>query len=494
MECSRRFEIMKRKFSPLDLRIKEHPIIEFKRDTPVHFTFEGQRIEAFKGESVAAALFALGVRELSRSVKFGRPRGFFCAIGKCSSCMMRVNQVPNVRTCIVPVEDGMVVERQDIGADLPGSAELETEKERLRAELVVVGGGPAGLSAATSSSKMGIDTVILDENFNVGGQLVKQTHKFFGSREWYAGVRGFEVAKRVLKELKGTDTKLIPRASVLGCYRNKRYVLVAVQDERKLIEIETNNVVVATGAKENMLAFPNNDLPGVCGAGGVQTLMNVYGMKPGNSALIVGAGNVGLILGYQLAQADVDVKMVIEAAPKIGGYLVHASKLRRLGIPILTSHTIKEAHGTKAVKAATIVGLDENWRPIERTEKEVDVDLICLAAGLSPSSELLSQAGCQNRYIADLGGYVALHNRNLETTLEGVYVAGDSSGIEDADAAMIEGKICAAEVAVNSGKAEDKAKGLKKRMFRQLKLLRSSPFSSRVKRGKDKVWALMKEA
>jgi sarcosine oxidase, subunit alpha len=129
-------------------------------------------------------------------------------------------------------------------------------------------------------------------------------------------------------------------------------------------------MIIATGASEKFLGFPNNDLPGIYGAGAVQTLMNVYGVKPGNNVLMVGAGNIGLIVSYQLMQAGVNVEGIVEAAPRIGGYLVHASKIRRMGVPIYTSHTVKEAHGTDTLTGATIIQLDETWQPIPGTEKE----------------------------------------------------------------------------------------------------------------------------
>jgi len=477
----------------MDLRIWRHPILEFRRGRPLRIYLEGKEIKAYEGETVAAALYASGVKVYSRSVKRGRPRGFFCGIGKCSSCLMRVDGIPHTRICITPVRDGMKIEYEEGRGEPPTGEDVKVEREDLNADLLVVGGGPAGLSAAITASKLGLETVVVDENPRPGGQLIKQTHKFFGSKENYAGIRGVEIAEILLRELKGANARWITNASVIGRYEGKGHVLAAVQGGRKLIRIEARAVVVATGAQENMLLFPNNDLPGVYGAGGVQTLMNVYGVKPGNSALIVGAGNVGLIVGYQLIQAGVDVKMVVEAMPKIGGYLVHASKLRRLGVPILTRHSIKEAIGKEHVEGAVITKLDENWNPIEGTEQELEVDLICLAVGLTPSSELLFQAGCRHAYIPELGGQVAIHNRDLRTTLEGMYVAGDASGIEEASTAMMEGRIAGADVALELGAKAEEAEKIKEESHRHLRALRESPFSVRVLKGKKKVWKLWGE-
>ncbi len=206
---------------------------------------------------------------------------------------------------------------------------------------------------------------------------------------------------------------------------------------------------MATGASEKFLIFENNDLPGVMCAGAAQTLMNVYGVKPSEKALIVGAGNVGLIVSYQLIQAGVEVAAIVEAMPRIGGYLVHAAKLRRLGVPIYVSHTIKSAHGTERVEGATIIALDENFNEIPETEKYFEVDLICLAVGLTPYSQLLVQAGCEMAYVPELGGLVPKRTRYQETSLKGVFVAGDVSGIEEASTAMLEGGIAGISAAIN---------------------------------------------
>jgi len=477
----------------LGSRIWKHPILKFERGKPVSIYLNGKKIRAYEGETIVAALYASGVKSYSRSVRYDRPRGFFCGIGKCSSCLMRVNNVPRVRTCITLVEDGMKIEYEKGRGESPVAGEVEVKEEKVDTDLLVIGGGPAGLSATITAANLGVDVFIVDENPQPGGQLIKQTHKFFGSKHNYADIRGIEIARTLLRDLRETNAKWIVNASAIGYYEGKKHLLAVVQDNSKLIEVSADKVVVSTGARENMLLFPNNDLPGIYGAGGVQTLMNVYGIKPGNDALVVGAGNVGLIVGYQLIQAGVNVKMLVEAMPKIGGYVVHAAKLRRLGVPILTRHTIKAASGKDHVEEATIVELNENWQQIEGTEEHVNVDLICLAVGLTPSSELLFQAGCKQAYIPELGGSVAIHNEDLETTLNGMYVAGDVSGIEEADTAMMEGRITGANVAIAVGKDRAKAEKIREESFKHLEALRASPFSERVLKGKKKAWDFWRE-
>jgi sarcosine oxidase subunit alpha len=482
------------------MRITEHPLLEFKRGKKIYFTFDGKKIPAYEGESIAAALHAAGIRVLKRSVLHSRPRGFFCAIGKCASCMMTINGVPNVKTCVTLVKDGLVVRSQ------VGKGRLESREnpqsvpiKKLNIQIAIVGAGPAGLAAAVTAQKYGASVMVIDENPHAGGQLVKQTHKFFGSSRERAGTRGTHIATMLHEEVR--DAVML-QAAVIGYYSDEishptstpeSGHLLALKKDEALIELTAERVIVATGASERMLLFENNDLPGVYGAGAVQTLMNVYGIRPGKRVLMVGAGNVGLIVAYQLLQAGVEVAAVVEALPHIGGYHVHAAKIRRCGVPIYTSTSIKKALGEECVTGAVTVSLDENWNPLPGTEKEYDVDVICLAVGLSPSVELFHQAGCTLTYVPELGGHVPLHDARLETTVQGVYAAGDAAGIGEANTAMMEGKIAALSCLESLGLLTDEAEQERDRAFEELAMLRSGPFGERPRQGKETVFALMEE-
>jgi len=181
----------------------------------------------------------------------------------------------------------------------------------------------------------------------------------------------------------------------------------------------------------------------------------------------------------------------VEALPKIGGYNVHAAKLRRCGVPILTRHSILKAYGEDVLKGATIVKLDENWNPIKGTEKDIEVDVICLAVGLSPSIELLRQIGCSTKYIPELGGNVIIHNKYLETEIEGIYIAGDCSGIGEASTAMLEGKIAGLS-AVLSIRENKKVENSREELIKDLENLREGPFGERPRIGKEKLFKVLK--
>jgi len=200
----------------------------------------------------------------------------------------------------------------------------------------------------------------------------------------------------------------------------------------------------------------------------------------------VSIGNIGLIVGYQLLQAGVEVEALIEALPEIGGYLVHASKLKRLGVPIYTSHTIKNARGEESVEGATIVQIDKNMKPIEGTEKDFAVDLILISVGLSATNRILTQAGCKNMYAHEMGGWIPIHNEHMKTTVEGIYLAGDSGGIAEASTAMLEGKIAAAAIAEEEGCNSNEIELVRKTAFGELSQIRKSEFLKNVEKGKKK--------
>ncbi|MFP4051572.1 MAG: FAD-dependent oxidoreductase [Thermoplasmata archaeon] len=420
-------------------RITEHPVLEFDRGNEFYFDFEGKKVKAYEGETIASALYADGLKKFTESKVLERPRGFFCAIGNCSSCIMSVNGIPHVKTCVTLAKEGMKVERHPGKPKFPeNEAERSKDREEKSIEIAIVGGGPAGLSAAIVAAENGADVHVFDEGDKLGGQLVKQTHQFFGSHEEDAGVRGINIATELIEKAKDLGVKLHTQSTVIGYYPEKQ---LAVEHEDHLEIYDTEGIIYATGAIENYLSFENNDLPGVYGAGGVQTLMNEYGVSPGDKVLMVGSGNVGVIVSYQLLQAGVDVVKVVEALPEIGGYQVHASKLRRAGVPINTSHTIKKAIGEDSVEGAIVQELDENWNLVEGTEREVECDVICLSVGLRPDNQFLRQAGCEMKFVNELGGFVPIRTENMRTTVEGIYVAGDSAGIEEATVATLEGKI-----------------------------------------------------
>jgi thioredoxin reductase/Pyruvate/2-oxoacid:ferredoxin oxidoreductase delta subunit len=348
-----------------------------------------------------------------------------------------------------------------------------------RYDLIVIGAGPAGLTAAIEAAGHGLEVAVFDENAKPGGQLFKQIHKFFGSKEHHAKERGFRIGRQLLQDAKRFGVKVLLEATVLGSFAGHE---VMVMHEGRLAHYRGRRIIVATGASENMTPFPGWTLPGVIGAGAAQTMMNLHGVRPGDRVLMVGSGNVGLVVGFQLLQAGCELAAVIDAAPRIGGYGVHAAKLARTGVPFYLSHTIKEARGTDRVTGATLVRVDAKWRAVPGSEAEVDVDTICIAVGLSPMSQLTRMAGCRMIESPAKGGAVPKVDEYGETSVAGIYAVGDVAGIEEASSAMLQGRIAGAAVAASLGYLETVEFNRRTEQYRHsLSQLRSGMFSPQNK-------------
>ncbi|MCL1994484.1 MAG: NAD(P)/FAD-dependent oxidoreductase [Spirochaetes bacterium] len=358
-------------------------------------------------------------------------------------------------------------------------------------EILIVGAGPAGLCAAKAAAAQGAQVAVCERDEIPGGQLVKQTHKFFGSKAQYAGDRGNAIGEFLVSEAAGDPKiEIMPQTTVIGIYEDGVVLAERMfpgRGDGEIIKIKPRKIIIATGAAENFLLFPGNDLPGIYGAGAVQTLMNVSGVVPGKRVLMLGASNIGLIVSYQLAQAGVEVAAVVRRSPQIGGYLVHASKIRRLGIPVRTRYTIKEAYGNGKVEGAVIYKVDDKKQPVAGSEEDIKCDTICLAVGLSPLTELCSQAGCKMAYISELSGHVPVIDRYLATTNPDVYVAGDVSGVEEASSAMVEGRLAGVSAALSLGYGKDTAAALQERAIAELEELRAGPVAADIRRGVEKL-------
>lgn len=350
-------------------------------------------------------------------------------------------------------------------------------------QVAVIGAGPAGLAAAIEVARAGGRVTLIDENAKPGGQLFKQIHKFFGSREHMAGVRGYQIGEQLLAETIRLKVKVLLDSPVYALFPDKT---VGYLHENREACLQAEKIVIAAGAAENALAFPGSALPGVMGAGAAQTMINVHRVLPGKRILMIGSGNVGLIVSYQLMQAGADVVALIEAAPNIGGYGVHAAKILRAGVPIHLSHTVKRAMGEDQVESVEIVELDSRWRPVAGSEKILAVDTVCIAVGLTPLTELAWLMGCEFAFVPALGGHVPKHDRNMETTVPGVFIAGDISGVEEASTALEEGRLAGIACAESLGLLEpEKARMLKTVIWERMNALRTGSFGEGRRQAKE---------
>jgi sarcosine oxidase, subunit alpha len=274
-------------------RIQKHPILEIPKKERVSFTWNGEVLAGYEGEMLASALMANDIHIFGHHPKDNSPQGMFCANGQCSQCMVTADGLP-VKACMTPLRDGVVVKSLEGLPELPQDDRVPALKEPplRQVEVLILGGGPAGLSAAIELGKLGVDTLIVDDKSRLGGKLLLQTHKFFGSVEdSHAGTRGFEIARILEEEVRNLDTvEIWLNTTAVGVFSDR---IVGVVKGSLYRKIRPQRLLAATGAREKMLSFPGNTLPGVYGAGAFQTLVNRDLIKSSDRILIVGGRERG---------------------------------------------------------------------------------------------------------------------------------------------------------------------------------------------------------
>ena len=412
-------------------RISSHPILEVPKRQVISFRWQEESLPAKDGEMISSALIANGIDCFGHHHKDGAPQGIFCANGQCSHCLVIADGIP-VKACITPVHQGMNIREVD---GLPKLLDDDTparpvDVPEVPVDVLIAGAGPAGLNAALELGRNGVDVIVCDDKHEIGGKLTLQTHNFFGSvRECRAGTRGINIAKQLAEELAEIkNVQIWLDSPVVGVFSDGK---IAVLRNGKYHLVKPKQFLAATGAREKALAFPGHDLPGVFGAGAFQTLVNRDLVKPSSRVFIIGGGNVGLIAAYHAMQAGIRVVGLVEALPRVGGYKVHLDKIKRLGVPVFTSHTVTKAYGNGRVEGVVITQIDEKFKPIRGTERRYEVDTVLVAVGLNPVNELAQEA----------------RRMGIPT-----YEAGDAELIAEASAAMFSGKVVARKMLQDKGR------------------------------------------
>ncbi len=432
-------------------RIKQHPVLEVVQRQEVEFTFDGKSCRGFENEPVSSALFANGIKQFSIHKKDDAPQGIFCANGQCSQCTVIIDGMP-LKSCVTPLKEGMDIRTLKHVPELPHDDRpgFKQNISTLKSDVVIIGGGPSGLTSALELADLGFNIIIVEDKDKLGGKLLLQTHKFFGSQEdSYAGTRGFEIAALLEKLVKERpNITVLYETSVVGVYKDKKLGVYKNNGKYSIIDFE--GLVISAGAREKSLVFPGNDLPGVYGAGAFQTLVNRDLVKSSDKVFIVGSGNVGLIAAYHALQADIGVVGIIDIMGKVSGYKVHADKIKRMGVPVYLNTTVLGAFGHEKVEKVTVAEVDENRNPILATAKTYETDTLLIAAGLSPADEFFDQA-------------VSFGFKAVKT--------GDADEIAEASSAMFGGRIAGLKMAKMLGKDIE----IDGTFFEKAEILKSKP-------------------
>lgn len=297
-------------------------------------------------------------------------------------------------------------------------------------DIVIVGGGPAGLAAAVSARENGVDSIlVLERDQELGGILNQCIHNGFGLHTFEEELTGPEYAARYIKQLNEAGIEYKLNTMVMDIAQNK--IVTAMNREDGLFEIQAKAVILAMGCRERSrgaLNIPGYRPAGIYSAGTAQRLVNMEGYLPGREVVILGSGDIGLIMARRMTLEGAKVQVVAELLPYSGGLKRNIVQcLDDFGIPLKLSHTVVDIEGKERVSGVTIAQVDQNRRPIPGTEKHYNCDTLLLSCGLIPENELSAKLGVEISPVT-AGPLV---NESLETNVEGVFACGNVLHVHD---------------------------------------------------------------
>lgn len=306
----------------------------------------------------------------------------------------------------------------------------------MNTDLLIIGGGPAGLNAAYQAASNGIKTTIIDKWFTLGNQLKSQTQVYKNLPKNYPEQRGFELADFLVKRLKGLDVTILTNHTMVGVYKDGN---VGITDGSQTFPIEAKKVIVSTGAMEEPEIFPGWTLPGVMTAGAAQKLVNRDRVFPGSKALVLGSNDFALETAYLLYTCGIKVEGIIENESKLRCQNTDlVEKLDSADIPILLNSYIERATGRGEVEEVCVNAKGH--------KSFYNVDLICIAKGMTPIIEPFEVMSCEFTYQEKLGGWLPKYDHTFKTTNPFVYIAGNAGGITNIGEILLTAEIAAVGV------------------------------------------------
>lgn len=302
----------------------------------------------------------------------------------------------------------------------------------MKKELIIIGGGPAGMAAALSAYEQGItDLLILERDSELGGILNQCIHNGFGLHTFGEELTGPEYAVRYIEKIREKEIPCLLNTMVVDVKGGDPCIVTAMNSNEGLFQIEAQAVVLSMGCRERArgaMNIPGYRPSGIYSAGTAQRFVNREGRMPGKEVVVLGSGDIGLIMARRMSLQGAKVKMVAEIMPYSGGLKRNIVQcLDDFGIPLKLSHTVTEIHGKNRVEGVTVSKVDENLKPIKGSEEYVACDTLLLSCGLIPENELTESAGAQMDGMTQ--GPVV--NARLETTAEGIFACGNVLHVHD---------------------------------------------------------------
>jgi NADPH-dependent 2,4-dienoyl-CoA reductase/sulfur reductase-like enzyme len=434
----------------------------------IEFTFEGNPIAAYPGESLAAALIAAGISTF-RKTRAAASRGPFCGMGVCGECRVLVNGSP-VRACMEPARANAEVRIAPALAPAEGHASgapPPNNWREIKTDVLIIGGGPAGLAAARVAAAAGLDVLVVDERRKPGGQYFKQPAEGFRVDEAAVDAQ-FAEGMRLLRAARESGAKIVSDATVWGAFATD--VIAAVIDGRTQL-IRAQRLILATGAYERAVPVPGWTTPGVMTTGAAQTLLRAYQVAPGRRILIAGNGPLNLQVAYELARAGAEVVALVESAaapfmsapaavlsmastaPRLlATGLRQTLELRLRGVRTLYRHALVSVEGDDRVTRASVAKIGTNGRVVDGTRRSFDVDAVCVNYGFLPQNELARALGCAFDFEPLTASFVARRGADGRSSLPNVFIVGDAGGMRGARVALAQGALAGAAVAADLGR------------------------------------------
>ena len=350
--------------------------------------------------------------------------------------------------------------------------------------MTIVGGGPAGLSAALEAAKAGAQVVLIDESSTLGGQFYKQVPDAFRLKKPQAEDEQYAEGLALVERVRSAGVELLRDALIWAIFPDGT---LSIFRQGRTEELRAKALILAPGAQEVPVPFPGWTLPGVMMGGAAQSLLVRDRVLPGRRVVLAGVGPLQLKVASQLVEAGATVQAILEASdrPPVSmenalRFLGHWGKMRegmrywatikKARIPYRHSHVPVRALGTSQLEAVVVAQVDNDWRVVPGTERTLEADTLCLSYGFLPSLQLTRNMGCKHEFNEQAGGWVTWHDSGQQTSVKGVYVAGEVGGIGGADVALEEGKIAGITAVRRLGKLppENTAKDweIRKRMAR----------------------------